>query len=207
MRICEYFRSLQGEGTTIGTPTFFIRTVGCNLRCSWCDTGYAMEGGEEIRVDSLMDLIADEDLICITGGEPLLQNELPDLLARISKTGKKVVLETNGATDLKIIPNWNGLQISMDIKCPLSGMNDRMLPSNLDVIGAKDQVKFVIGNEEDLDFATRFILEHDIPATVIFSPVGGLKLDRLAEHVLENRLNVRVLPQLHKLIWGDKKSV
>lgn len=207
MRICECFRSLQGEGIMIGVPTFFVRTVGCNLKCIWCDTQYAMSGGEEKSVDEIMDLVADESSICVTGGEPMLQKDMPELLGRLADAGKTVVLETNGSVDVSDVPVSDGIIISMDIKCPSSGMSDRMLLSNLDRLSKKDQLKFVIGGREDMEFAIRFIEDRHIDAQVVFSPVGGMELRPLADEVVRRRLDVRVLPQLHKIIWGDMKSV
>ena len=123
MKVCEVFRSLQGEGKKIGVPTFFIRTVGCNLKCSWCDTQYAMsEPGEDISVEKIMELVKDETDVCLTGGEPMLQKDTLELLDKLSKAGKTVVLETNGSISVKDVPDSDNIIISMDIKCPCSGM-------------------------------------------------------------------------------------
>ena len=208
MRICEIFNSIQGEGLTMGAPTVFVRTVGCNLRCTWCDTGYSFEGGEEMSVDQVLDRIGECYRVCLTGGEPMLQEDSPELIRRLLGRRVQVVLETNGSVDLSGLPDDPLLMISMDIKCPSSGMTDRMMLSNLDVLGEKDQLKLIIGDQRDLDFAVAFVKDHDIRANVVFGPVGGTdRLEWLVERVLKENLDVRVLPQLHKIIWGDRKGV
>ena len=208
MRICEIFDSIQGEGLTMGAPTMFIRTVGCNLRCSWCDTYYSFDGGEEMSLDDIVSKAEGRFRVCLTGGEPMLQQDSPELIRRLISMGIQVVLETNGSVDLSAVPDDPLVMISMDIKCPSSGMTDRMLMSNIDVLSGKDQLKFVIKDDDDLDFAIDFVRGHNIRCPVIFGPVGGTdRLEHLVERVLAEHLDIRVLPQLHKLIWGDKKGV
>ena len=207
MRICEMFRSLQGEGMTIGSLTYFIRTVGCNLSCTWCDTIYAMEGGESMSVDEIMDLIDSTRNVCITGGEPLLQEDVRELIDRLVEAGKLVTVETNGSLDVSLIPRSDKVIVSMDVKCPSSGMSDRNRPSNIGLLSEKDQLKFIIKDEVDLDFALRFLKGNPTSANVIFTPVDGLDIAFLAEIVVSREMNVRVLPQLHKIIWGDRRSV
>ena len=207
MRICEYFRSIQGEGLMIGVPTYFIRTAGCNLRCEWCDTKYALEGGEEASVDEIMEMVDDTENVCVTGGEPMLQEDMPELLDRLLRAGKRIVVETNGSVDISGIPKDEKVIVSLDVKCPSSGMSEKNLLSNLEHIGKKDQLKFVISDKADLNYAIRFIREHPVETNVIFCPVGGMDLLPIAEEVVRRKLNVRVLPQLHKIIWGDKRSV
>ena len=208
MRICEIFRSIQGEGLTMGLPTTFVRTVGCNLRCSWCDTQYSMEGGEEMSLDEIMEAVGDARTVCVTGGEPLLQPDMPELIGRLLEAGKRVVVETNGATDISFVPDSPMVMISMDVKCPSSGMTDRMLESNMRIIGAKDQLKYVIADDADYEFAIAHLRSHSPGASVIFTPVGGTeRLEWLVARVLEDGVEARVLPQLHKIIWGDRKGV
>ncbi len=208
MRICEIFRSIQGEGLTMGLPTTFVRTVGCNLRCSWCDTQYSMEGGEEMSLDEIMEAVGDARTVCVTGGEPLLQPDMPELIGRLLDAGKRVVVETNGATDISLVPDSPMVMISMDVKCPSSGMTDRMLESNMRIIGAKDQLKYVIADDADYEFAVAHLRSHSPEASVIFTPVGGTeRLEWLVARVLEDGIEARVLPQLHKIIWGDRKGV
>ena len=208
MRICEIFHSIQGEGLMMGVPTTFVRTVGCNLRCEWCDTQYSMDGGEEMSLDSIMERIGDVKHVCVTGGEPMLQPEMPELLRRLVSEGKQVVLETNGSVDLSDVPRDPLMLISMDIKCPSSGMTDRMLYSNLSLLSRKDQLKFIVRDDDDFDFALDVLKRYPVDTNVIFGPVGGtVKLEWLVDMVLESGVDARVLPQLHKIIWGDKRAV
>lgn len=208
MRICEIFHSIQGEGLMMGVPTTFVRTVGCNLRCEWCDTQYSMDGGEEMSIDAIMDRIGDVRHVCVTGGEPMLQPEIPELLGRLISAGKQVVLETNGSVDLSDVPRDPLMLISMDIKCPSSGMTDRMLYSNLLLLSRKDQLKFIVRDDEDFDFALEVLKMYPVDTNVIFGPVGGtVKLEWLVDKVLGSGIDARVLPQLHKIIWGDKRAV
>lgn len=207
MKICETFVSIQGEGLMMGAPTLFIRTSGCNLDCSWCDTKYAFGDGRETDVAQLVEMAAGISHVCVTGGEPMLQEELPELLEALISEGKHVVLETNGSMDVSRLPKDRNLMISMDIKCPSSGMSERMLASNIAVLGEKDQLKFIIGDDSDFEFATDVLRAYMPGTNVIFSPVGGMDLRPLAEEVLRRKLEVRVLPQLHKIIWGDRRSV
>lgn len=206
MEIVETFTSLQGEGLKMGVPTYFIRTAGCNLDCLWCDTKYAFGKGVERDVRDLVEE-CDVSHVCVTGGEPLLQEELPELLDLLLREGKHIVLETNGSRDIRDLPKNENLMISMDIKCPSSKMSDKMVMSNIPVLTMKDQLKFIIENGEDLEYAVNVLKKYSPKTNVIFSPVGGMDLEPLAEEVLSRRLDVRVLPQLHKIIWGDKRSV
>ena len=205
--ISETFRSIQGEGKRIGALTFFIRSVGCNLNCSWCDTRYAMEGGNEMSVDEICELVNDDDEICFTGGEPMLQKDALELIDRLSSQGKTVVIETNGSIDLLDVPDRENIIISMDIKCPSSGMQDRMRFENIGLLKPKDQLKFVVADENDLNYAISIYDRYSPACEVIFSPVGGMDIEPLAEEIIERRLKVRILPQLHKIIWGNKKGV
>ena len=209
MRIIESFLSLQGEGLMIGRLTYFIRSAGCNLHCSWCDTKFSLnpDQGEEKSIDEILVLVGDVKNVCFTGGEPLQQPEAIPLLKALSDAGKTVVLETNGSKDLSNVPDSENIIISMDIKCPSSGMQDRMLFSNLKLLRMKDQLKFVIADKTDLEYAERIVSEYDPDTNIIFSPVGGVGLEELAEEVVSKKLDVRVLPQLHKIIWGDKQGV
>lgn len=207
MQICESFRSIQGEGKTIGSLTYFIRTVGCNLSCSWCDTDYALTGGQKMSVDQIMDLVKDDVNVCLTGGEPLLQDDCVELLNRLADARKLTVLETNGSISVADVPDSEYIIISMDIKCPVSDMADRMLFSNIGLLKKKDQLKFVIADGRDLEYAVDTIERYPATCDIIFSPVGGMDIEPLVEEVIERKLNVRVLPQLHKIIWGDRRGV
>ena len=209
MRVIEHFLSLQGEGLKIGRLTYFIRAAGCNLRCSWCDTSFShsFDQGEDMSVPEILALIGDVENVCFTGGEPLEQKDAPELLSALVRAGKTVVLETNGSKDISVVPRSENIIVSMDIKCPSSGMQDRMCLSNLGLLTKKDQLKFVIADRADLDYAEEFIREHPVDTNIIFSAVGGLDIRALAEEVVSKKLDVMVLPQLHKIIWGNKQGV
>jgi 7-carboxy-7-deazaguanine synthase len=208
MRISEIFCSLQGEGVLMGTPTTFVRTVGCNLDCAWCDTRYARQGGTEMTIDQIFDRVEREGVpfVGVTGGEPLLQEDIHRLISLLVDNEYHVTVETNGSMPLESIPDSEEVMISMDVKCPSSGMSDRNLMENLEFLAPRDQVKFVIADRVDYLFSRKVLREHEINAPVIFTPVGGTVLKPLAEWVLADRLMVRVMPQLHKMIWGDARG-
>ena len=160
-----------------------------------------------MTLDEVLVLVDSTPNVCVTGGEPLLQPDMPELLRRLLIMGKRVVLETNGSMDISGLPDDANLIVSMDIKCPMSGMTDRMLMSNLACLSRKDQLKFVIGDATDYEFALGVLDKYEPDTNVIFSPVGGMDLEFLADSVVASGRYIRVLPQLHKLIWGDRKSV
>lgn len=209
MRISEIFYSLQGEGILTGLPTIFVRTTGCNLRCTWCDTLFAYEGGGEIEVDHIVSNLEDFPVkrVCITGGEPLLQEELTILISRLLDSGYEVSLETNGSKSIRVYLEFDPLVISLDIKCPRSEMHESMDFPNIQRLRKTDQLKFVIADEGDYQYAKKIISEHKPKCNVIMMPVGGTDLKDLAEWVLRDGLNVRTLPQLQKIIWGDIRGV
>lgn len=207
MKIIEAFRSIQGEGKYIGVPTYFIRSSGCNLRCSWCDTSYAFDGGKDMSLEEIVALTESDYHVSITGGEPMIQPEFLELVDMLLDDGKFITVETNGSIDVSSIAGRENVMISMDVKCPSSKMTDKMILDNIRLLEEKDQVKFVIADEKDLDFAIKTIDQYKPKAEVIFGAVGGLNLKYLAEEVVRRKLNVRVLPQLHKIIWGDEKGV
>ncbi len=209
MRVIEIFRSLQGEGVLIGTPTVFIRVQGCNLHCDWCDTDYAREGGKEMSVEQILHEVEEHktQFVCLTGGEPLLQKDSVKLMNKLLEKLYHVTLETNGSLSLENVPCAENMLISMDIKCPSSGMQEKMQFDNIELLSPADQLKFIVADSEDLKYAENIIKKYDIKSTIIFTPVGGMELEPLADFVLRKKLNARVLPQLHKLIWGDAKGV
>ena len=209
MKVCEIFRSLQGEGTLIGTPTVFVRTVGCNLECEWCDTPYSKKGGDEMSVSQILAKVKEYEthFVCVTGGEPLYQEESVKLIDELLKAGFHVTVETNGSISLEDLPCSMNMMISMDLKCPSSNMHEQMDLTNLELLSPIDQLKFVVANREDMMYAAKILKDHKVECNVIFTPVGGLALEPVADFVLKKKLNVRVLPQLHKLIWGDKRAV
>ncbi|MEM2938374.1 MAG: radical SAM protein [Thermoplasmata archaeon] len=209
MKVNEIFYSIQGEGVYIGIPMVFVRFTGCNLRCSWCDTKYAWEEGKEMKIDEILAEIKKykTNWVCITGGEPLLQEDIYKFIDRLLNMGYKILLETNGSITLENLPCEDNLIVDMDIKTPSSGMSKFMDLSNLEILGPKDTVKFVIANQEDYAFFKEFIKNNEIKGEIILQPEGNKNLKWLVEKVLEDQLNVRVLPQLHKIVWGDKRGV
>lgn len=225
-RLTEIFHSIQGEGATVGLPTTFVRFTGCSLRCSWCDTTYSFYGGEEWPLERVMERLAPirTKRVCITGGEPMDQAEAAlALMERLLQEGYQVVLETSGSIDLsaadRLSPRGR-LQLSMDVKCPSSNMQKRNLPSNLALLKPHDQLKFVISDRRDYDFAREVLAKNDITSEVLMQPmwtspdpVGPTKLDgepatlaSLSAWVLADGLDIRVGTQLHKVIWGHEKA-
>jgi len=209
MKVNEIFYSIQGEGTYIGVPMVFVRFTGCNLRCTWCDTKYAWEEGREMEIDEIIDEIKKYQTkwVCVTGGEPLLQKDIYKFINRLLDMDYKVLVETNGSISIENLPCEENIIVDMDIKTPSSGMTQFMDLSNLELLGKKDTVKFVIANDEDYEFMKSFIKNHEINAEIIVQPEGNKNLKELVEKVLSDQLNVRVLPQLHKIIWGDRRGV
>jgi len=208
MKIYSIFKSIQGEGLTIGAPTTFIRTSGCPLRCTYCDTTQAYEIGEQMTLDAIMKKVEKFGTrnVCLTGGEPLAQRDAPKLVQMLLDAGSKVVVETNGAMPLDELPCTESLTISMDIKCPSSGESDKMLFDNIELLGPTDQLKFIISDDKDYAYAKEILEKYSPKCEVIFTPVGGKDLKAIAEKVLKEKLEVRVLPQLHKFIWGEEDN-
>jgi 7-carboxy-7-deazaguanine synthase len=211
MKINEIFKSIQGEGIMIGLPTLFIRTAGCDLRCRWCDTPYALlEGqGTEWTIASIVAEAKRRQVtdICITGGDPLMQREgTMELISSLLDEGFRIVLETSGAYDISDLPSSERLTLSMDIKLPGSGMEDRNMFSNIRHLNRRDQLKFIIADRGDYEYARKVMSEYSIPCEIIMTPVGGREIGWLAEAALHDNLSVRVLPQLHKYIWGDERG-
>lgn len=209
LRITEIFYSLQGESNTVGLPTVFIRLTGCPLRCVYCDTAYAFTGGNKIEIDAI---IAEAEqygtrYITITGGEPLAQQGCLELMTQLLDKGYVVSLETSGALDVsKVDPRVVKV---MDLKTPSSGELNRNLYQNIEYLTAKDQVKFVIGDDEDYDWSKAFLIEYDLPnrCEILFSPVMGQQNPtELAEKILKDRLPVRFQLQLHKILWDDAQG-
>jgi 7-carboxy-7-deazaguanine synthase len=209
LRITEIFHSLQGESNTVGLPTVFIRLTGCPLRCVYCDTEYAFTGGKKMSMEAILDEVKHyrTPYVTITGGEPLAQPSCIDLMNELLNEGYLVSLETSGAMDVaKVDPRVVKV---MDLKTPSSGELSRNLYQNIDYLTHKDQVKFVIGNDEDYDWSKTTLAEYRLPnrCQILFSPVMG-KQDptRLAEKILQDRLPVRFQIQLHKILWNDARG-
>jgi len=205
----EIFYSIQGESIYSGRPCIFVRLTGCNLRCSYCDTRYAYEEGVKMENSEIINRVAGYKcpLVEITGGEPLLQGETPTLIYRLLENGYEVMMETNGSLDISRI---DGRCIKIvDIKCPTSGESDKNDMENLKRLGSKDQVKFVIGNRIDYEYAKETIDSNcpDFPEKqILFSPFSGeITPAKLAEWILEDNLNVRLHLQIHKIIWPDRQ--
>ncbi|MFP4051476.1 MAG: 7-carboxy-7-deazaguanine synthase QueE [Thermoplasmata archaeon] len=207
MKITEIFYSIQGEGKQMGLPTIFVRAGGCNLKCDWCDTKYAWEGGKKMTIEEITESVDDfpAKRVCLTGGEPLVQNEIYELIDALIYE-HELTLETNGSLDITKLTKMD-LMISMDYKTPSSLMAGKMKEENLGLLRERDQLKFVIDDRKDYEYSKEVINNHPIKSEIIFQPMGGKKLKKLAEWVLEDDLDVKVLPQLHKIIWGDKKGV
>jgi len=209
LRITEIFHSLQGEARDVGRPTVFVRLTGCPLRCVWCDTAYAFHGGQWREIDDILHEVAtfQTRYVCVTGGEPLAQKRCIDLLRALCDAGYDVSLETSGALDVSAVD----ARVSkvVDLKAPGSGEAARNLWSNLDVLKTGDQIKFVLADRADYDWARARLEEHALGARceVLFSPVYGKLAPReLAEWILADRLPVRMQIQLHKLLWGEEKG-
>ncbi len=205
LTINEIFHSIQGESTHAGKPCVFVRLTACDLRCSWCDTPYAFHEGHRMSLDAVLEEV--ERFGCqtveVTGGEPLLQKEVYPLMQALLDRGKTVLVETGGHRSVAEVPA--GVIKVMDIKCPGSGEAHRMDWANLDRLGAHDEVKFVIKDRADYEYARNVVSHHALSAkvsAVLFSPVHGVLDSRtLSEWVLADRLPVRVQLQLHKYIW------
>lgn len=207
LRVTEIFYSLQGEGRSAGCPTVFIRLTGCPLRCSYCDTEYAFSGGEWLGLPLIHRRVAEYQpaYVCVTGGEPLAQKACLNLLSQLCDQGYQVSLETSGALDIsQVDPRVSRV---MDIKTPGSGESDRNLVGNLASLAPRDQVKFVLCDEADYQWARQWLEDRNLVETceILFSPANSLQNPTdLAEWILRDRLPVRLQLQLHKLLWGDQ---
>ena len=206
LKVSEIFFSLQGEASRAGLPTVFVRLVGCPLRCVWCDTEYAFTGGQNISLAEIVSEIAQYGTprVCVTGGEPLAQKACLSLLVALCDAGHDVSLETSGALDIAGVD----VRVSriVDLKAPGSGEFDRNRWENLALLTARDELKFVLKNRADYEWARDIIRERrlDELCPLLFAPVqGGLEPKTLADWILADRLPVRFQVQLHKLLWGN----
>ena len=206
LTINEIFHSIQGESTHSGRPCVFVRLAACDLRCSWCDTPYAFHEGTKRTVDDVVEQVRGFgcDLVEITGGEPLLQGDVYPLMDRLLESGVTVMVETGGHLSIARVPP-QVIRI-VDVKCPGSGESGRNHWENLGLLTAHDEVKFVIRDRTDYEFARDVVSRHALTgrcAAVLFSPVHGVLAPKdLAEWILEDRLQVRLQLQAHKYIWG-----
>ncbi|MBA2652425.1 MAG: 7-carboxy-7-deazaguanine synthase QueE [Tatlockia sp.] len=206
LRISEIFHSLQGESTTVGLPTVFIRLTGCPLRCQYCDTSYAFSGGELINITTIIANVTSYECqhVCVTGGEPLAQPGCITLLKELCDAGYLVSLETSGARDISEVDKR--VMIVMDLKTPGSGENSKNLFANLIHLKQSDQIKFVLCNRDDYDWANSIMREHRLSGRVqvLFSPSWNeLNPTKLADWIVQDKLPVRFQLQLHKILWND----
>ena len=206
LRITEIFFSLQGESATVGYPTVFVRLTGCPLRCQYCDTEYAFQGGEWMSLPAILEQVTryQTRYVTVTGGEPLAQKNCHDLLRQLCDADYHVSLETSGAVAIAAV-DTRVIKV-MDLKTPGSGEVERNLYNNLQHLGNRDQVKFVICNRADYDWSVAMLKTHDIltHCEVLFSPSQGEQnATELADWILHDQLPVRMQLQLHKLLWGN----
>jgi 7-carboxy-7-deazaguanine synthase len=207
--VTEIFHSLQGESTSVGIPTVFVRLTGCPLRCRYCDTAYAFSGGEHLTIDVILDRVASHDAthVTVTGGEPLAQTHCIDLLRELCDAGYQVSLETGGALDIGAIDTR--VSRVVDLKTPASGELARNLYTNINLLTSHDQLKFVLCDRDDYDWAKQCIEQYGITGRceILFSPsYGELDAACLADWILQDRLRVRMQLQLHKVLWGEQRG-
>ncbi len=208
LRITEIFHSLQGETSTTGLPTVFVRLTGCPLRCGYCDTAYAFEGGSKIALSQVLETVADygAQYVTVTGGEPLAQPQCLELLRALCDLGYRVSLETSGAMPIDDVDS-RVVKI-LDLKTPGSGEVSRNLYDNIPLLLPQDEVKFVICNRQDYDWCCLKMDELQLTqyvSEILFSPSQGeLSPKQLAEWILEDKLRVRMQLQTHKYVWGDQ---
>jgi len=208
LQVNEIFYSVQGESTYAGRPCVFVRLTGCNLRCRWCDTAYAFYDGETLTVEQVLERVRAYkcSLVEITGGEPLLQDEVHFLIDRLLVEGYEVLVETGGSLDVgRLDPRVVKI---VDLKAPGSGMDRLNNLLNLQYLDRKDQIKFVVADRRDYEWAKRIMAEHALAekAQVLFSPVfGELHPRELAEWILADRLPARLQIQLHKYLWDPNQ--
>ena len=210
LKIFEIFYSLQGESSRVGLPTIFIRLSGCPMRCHYCDTAYAFQGGSMMDMDDIMETIKkyDTHYVTVTGGEPLAQKEVLSLLKVLADQNYDVSLETGGGISIKEVDPR--IKIILDIKTPESGEEKKNHWENLNLIHAKDEIKFVLCSREDYDWAKKILDHYKLTERcyVLFSPVyQKLNTTDLGNWILEDQLPVRLQIQLHKLLWGEKPGV
>jgi 7-carboxy-7-deazaguanine synthase len=210
LKIYEIFHSLQGETSRIGLPTVFVRLTGCPMRCTYCDTEYAFSGGGNMQISEILAKVSEfgTQYVTVTGGEPLAQKECYVLLQALCDAGYSVSLETGGAMD--IAPVDTRVSIILDIKTPASNEEKNMLWGNINHIKPKDEIKFVLCNRADYDWAKAKMTELKLTekCPVLFSPsYQELSAETLAGWVLADKLNVRMQIQLHKILWGEKQGV
>lgn len=209
LRISEIFHSLQGESSSVGLPTVFIRLTGCPLRCGYCDTSYAFKGGEWMSLAEVMSVVQEYAArhVTVTGGEPLAQESCHRLLGALCNAGYRVSLETSGALDIAAVDPR--VVLVMDIKTPGSGEMEKNRYQNIPLLKPSDQVKFVICDEADYQWSKHQVEQYELESRceILFSPVYGVQdPTQLAEWILRDKLQVRFQIQLHKLLWGNTRG-
>lgn len=209
LRITEIFLSLQGEADAVGWPTVFVRLTGCPLRCTYCDTRYAFSGGESMSIEAIVAAVAAHQTrhVCVTGGEPLAQKGVLELLRRLCDAGHEVSLETSGALDISGVDGR--VSRVMDLKTPSSGEAARNRYENIDLLTPHDQLKLVIADRHDYDWAVAVVQKYRLAerCSVLFSPAfGSIEPRQLAGWIIDDHLPVRFQLQLHKLLWGDEQG-
>jgi 7-carboxy-7-deazaguanine synthase len=215
MRLNELFLSIQGETSSAGLPTIFVRFTGCNLRCTYCDTKYSYYEGDTVTPEQVMDKIRALRVkrVCLTGGEPLIQPraEMQQLLDMLGSEQYEVSIETDGSIDISKYTLHDKQRFIVDMKVPSSGMSERMhLPNLRHIVPERDEVKFVVGNRADYDWCLDLIREHDIHPSkgyrLLFSPVfGEIDMAEMVEWILADELDARFQVQLHKIVWDPNK--
>ncbi len=208
MLINEIFFSIQGEGQLCGLPTVFIRTTGCNLRCNYCDTQYAYSEGKELGIDEIIRQVKrfPTRQVCITGGEPLLQKDLSSLMEQLIILHYEILIETNGSKEINQFLSEKKISLSVDIKCPSSGMQSKMMLANIKKLRSSDQLKFVIQTQNDFEFSCAILQKYRPNCQIFFQPVWGFDPKVLAKWILDRGITVRLGLQLHKIIWGETRK-
>ncbi len=209
LKVNEIYHSIQGESTKAGMPCVFVRLTYCNLRCTYCDTEYAFYDGKDITVQEILEEVAkfDCNLVEVTGGEPLVQDECLELMKKLGEKGYEVLLETGGSLPIKDVDSK--VKVIMDLKCPSSAMEKKNLYENIEFLKPMDEVKFVIGTREDYKWTKEIISKYDLinKCEILFSVVfGQLKPLTLVNWVLEDKLKVRFQLQMHKFIWDPSEK-
>lgn len=206
LEVCEVFESISGESSSAGRPAIFVRLSGCNLRCAWCDTVRAWQAGQRIGLDRLVALLGgrNRSLVIVTGGEPLCQPHTSKLCQALLDDGYEVQVETNGSLDISVLPQ--AVQVVLDMKAPSSGESERMDRANLARLSAGDDLKIIIADRADFEWAEALVASAQLPKSVnIFLSSAFQVLDpgRLATWLLESRMHARLQVQVHKILWPD----
>ncbi len=216
LSVNEIFSSIQGEGIHSGLPTIFIRLAGCNLDCKWCDTKYSLKfsDGEEMEISTIIQKVKGSGItnICLTGGEPLFQKGSIDLVRGLLRLGSRIDIETNGSLDISEFVNLGSdVMISLDVKPPSSGEMNKFLGANLNFLRSTDQIKFIIADNVDMEFAFKFIEENSLRSNIILTPVDNCGGDKIVEKLIDMKRSkdlppsIRVMIQTHKVIWDPKE--